>query len=463
MLGVGDGWNHPFAESEIDEDANGGWFPGQGWKGDAFEFVPPVGEQPELRRSRRNGNGGAGEASASTSAAQEEFPGPSPPAEKAAPAQGAPQPKPAQPAAEKSAPAGSGEESVLEEEIPNFPALEEDVELSEEDEGATGKKFTFKDPAAKDLRRSRRLSKLSPSDPDKEDKKGSKKSGDRSDPDYDPGESEGSLSWDEFVEEGAGATGKSAEKSGEEKAWREVGSGVELSNSEVVQRFLDEQVKVKTQEALSSVMSRIDTFKEGLMKEFHLPKSAATSSAEGGSISEQIMRFKGVMKGMNACVICKRGFKDAAALQKHLKNVHAQLRGYKCDVCKVECSTRAALERHVKLVHTSAGKFVCQFLTEGKMCGHACNSAFALEEHRKSKHVVFSMLCRHCKKGMRGGDKPFTSAKSLSQHESDCREDPEYEGPYTCPVEGCGATLTRRREVQGHLSRVHGQKGPRSG
>ena len=56
-------------------------------------------------------------------------------------------------------------------------------------------------------------------------------------------------------------------------------------------------------------------------------------------------------KTMNACTICKREFNDIGNLRRHIRQVHTDLKPYKCDKCDLRYGDAGNLKRHIKGKH----------------------------------------------------------------------------------------------------------------
>ena len=222
-----------------------------------------------------------------------------------------------------------------------------------------------------------------------------------------------------------------------------------------IEELVDRRVQEKMQEYISATEKSLAKIKRDIGIAVPVPKAPSA----GDPVRERLLKVQKLDKGETDCVVCKRSFKNTPALRKHFKNVHLSGRSWVCEICGTECATRALLEQH-ELIHANKGKFQCKFITNGTICGHRCNSKFALEGHFQAKHAGFSGLCRHCGLGMWSSNVPFTIEKSLKQHEDQCTSNQDA-GPWFCPVCNKGP-IARRREVQGHLKRCHGVKGPKA-
>mmetsp|Transcript_18251 Transcript_18251/g.31625 ORF Transcript_18251/g.31625 Transcript_18251/m.31625 type:complete len:209 (+) Transcript_18251:219-845(+) len=62
----------------------------------------------------------------------------------------------------------------------------------------------------------------------------------------------------------------------------------------------------------------------------------------------------------SACKLCGVEFRRRHDLQKHIKTIHAEKRGYECHVCLARFKRRHHMENHCRQVHEMAERVACK-------------------------------------------------------------------------------------------------------
>ena len=124
-------------------------------------------------------------------------------------------------------------------------------------------------------------------------------------------------------------------------------------------------------------------------------------------------------KTMNACTICKREFNDKGNLRRHIRQVHTDLKPYKCDKCDRRFGDAGNLKRHIKGKHEGLRD----------QCNQCNQSVFigCMQRHIRTYHSIQTYNCSHC-------DKDFRTRYGLSSHVNEKHKSI----PTKYPCEICG-------------------------
>ena len=108
------------------------------------------------------------------------------------------------------------------------------------------------------------------------------------------------------------------------------------------------------------------------------------------------------------CNICNKKFSKQANADRHVLDVHTELKGFRCTECPTNFSRKEKLERHMLEVHKEKREFFC------KQC-----------------------------------PKIFARAEKLERHISEVHKKSK---PFSCPATNCTEKFSRRKNMERHLT-----------
>lgn len=90
------------------------------------------------------------------------------------------------------------------------------------------------------------------------------------------------------------------------------------------------------------------------------------------------------------CTECLKSFKKKGKLNRHINEIHLNLKEFCCDVCQKAFKRSSHLKRHVLIHSTDPKPFKC-FYTE---CLLRFSDKYHLERHIKVKHQKYKIQLR---------------------------------------------------------------------
>ncbi|XP_071483604.1 uncharacterized protein, partial [Diadema antillarum] len=144
-----------------------------------------------------------------------------------------------------------------------------------------------------------------------------------------------------------------------------------------------------------------------------------------------------------SCASCDRSFTKKAFLVRHLLQVHAAEKPFKCDKCD-KCYAHPRSLRHHKLVHADARPHLCD------ICGKSFRDGRSLNKHKQTHLDRRMHACQLC-------DKRYSNKKGLYRH---VKMKHSVGGTTTesHPCKICGKVLTRRAGLVLHMRMHTGEK-----
>ncbi|XP_044260337.1 zinc finger protein 595-like [Tribolium madens] len=124
------------------------------------------------------------------------------------------------------------------------------------------------------------------------------------------------------------------------------------------------------------------------------------------SILEDHIKYKhtetDLTKPLNICDVCGSSFSNKYLLKRHLKNVHATEKKFKCELCERKFASPVYLNAH-KRYHSGERKHICSF------CGKGYITASDLYHHEKIHANKRAYRCHICPKA-------FNTSSDLHKH-----------------------------------------------
>lgn len=102
------------------------------------------------------------------------------------------------------------------------------------------------------------------------------------------------------------------------------------------------------------------------------------------------------------CNICDATFKNKYLLKRHIKNVHATAKPYKCDQCEGSFTSQVYLNAH-KRYHNKERAYICSY------CGKGFITTSDLNHHEKIHKETRNYACKQCPKA-------FKTSSDLYKH-----------------------------------------------
>ncbi|XP_047495133.1 zinc finger protein 568-like [Penaeus chinensis] len=103
------------------------------------------------------------------------------------------------------------------------------------------------------------------------------------------------------------------------------------------------------------------------------------------------------------CPHCNNQYTQSSHLRTHIRNVHENNKGHKCDVCDAVVLCQSSLRRHMATVHANSAKFICPH------CNRGFNNNQNYQGHLRRHSGERPYSCSTCAK-------TFTTTKALSRH-----------------------------------------------
>jgi len=144
-----------------------------------------------------------------------------------------------------------------------------------------------------------------------------------------------------------------------------------------------------------------------------------------------------------SCTVCKKVFKRATYLRRHVESIHVGVKTHNCPHCTKSFKDRTALKNHVK-GHTNERPFSCG------MCSKSFRRKESLIYHENSHRSQRPFLCSHCSKS-------FRNLRDLKNHEGS-HANKNGGGKQDCPI--CSLTFRTKPSLTDHMATVHGVETP---
>ncbi len=156
-------------------------------------------------------------------------------------------------------------------------------------------------------------------------------------------------------------------------------------------------------------------------------------------------RFISHYRGHNSenkftCDLCGKQAKTQHQLNTHIKNIHLNIRNYKCDICDKCFYTKQACEEH-RRIHTGERPFSCE------ICGKTFVAGNALISHKRFHNDFYPHSCHMC-------PKKFKVRRSLINH----IRTHTGERPFKCDI--CSKTFNNSSQFSYHKKVTHSDARP---
>ncbi|XP_065205999.1 zinc finger protein 26-like isoform X1 [Planococcus citri] len=140
------------------------------------------------------------------------------------------------------------------------------------------------------------------------------------------------------------------------------------------------------------------------------------------------------------CDLCGKQAKTQHQLNTHIKNIHLNIRNYKCDICSKSFYTKQACEEH-RRIHTGERPFSCE------ICGKTFVAGNALISHKRFHNDFYPHSCHMC-------PKKFKVRRSLINH----IRTHTGERPFKCDL--CTKTFNNSSQYSYHKKVTHSEARP---
>ncbi|XKL64657.1 hypothetical protein PGB90_004743 [Kerria lacca] len=140
------------------------------------------------------------------------------------------------------------------------------------------------------------------------------------------------------------------------------------------------------------------------------------------------------------CDLCGKQAKTQHQLNTHIKNIHLNIRNYKCDICDKSFYTKQACEEH-RRIHTGERPFSCE------ICGKTFVAGNALISHKRFHNDFYPHSCHMC-------PKKFKVRRSLINH----IRTHTGERPFKCDL--CTKTFNNSSQYSYHKKVTHSEARP---
>ena len=147
-------------------------------------------------------------------------------------------------------------------------------------------------------------------------------------------------------------------------------------------------------------------------------------------------------KTKHKCPHCPKYLSSASNLTRHIKQVHRQLRPYKCEFCGDSFKEQGHLDNHKEAKHAENPKLVdCP----EPDCGLKFKNSKELDKHLRQFHIVTDHQCPKCKMYL-------ASRGSLHNHKKTCLD----ERNFKCSE--CGDTFFQKHHLDDHIKYKHSKE-----
>lgn len=138
------------------------------------------------------------------------------------------------------------------------------------------------------------------------------------------------------------------------------------------------------------------------------------------------------------CDLCDKQTRTQHQLNTHIKNIHLNIRNYRCDFCEKSFYTKQACEEH-RRTHTGERPFSCE------ICGKTFVAGNALISHKRFHNDFYPYSCLLC-------DKKFKVRRSLVNHVRTHTG----ERPFECDL--CAKTFNNSSQYSYHKRVTHSEE-----
>ena len=193
------------------------------------------------------------------------------------------------------------------------------------------------------------------------------------------------------------------------------------------------QKEFRTSEDLATYIEYIDGV---------LENSGPTEATEDFQIVYENLQHK--------CKLCDKEFCDIESLKKHniqYRNIHNVI---ECNLCGMIYPSKDNLKTH----NCSIGRFVCNFTSDGKICGKSFKTQSHIKKHIESIHEEKKFRCDIC-------EKDFSLSKNLKIHKKVIHD--EGIRPYQCTISTNNGNICKEyfrniSQLKDHIERIHEKK-----